>query len=307
MKTIKFIFLLSVVCICSTIYTQTYHPFIAENKFIKISNYPDLMPFAFDIINIYHFDGDTTIASKVYKKLYARDLSCCPEYAYYLASLLREDTLEKKVYIFLNSVIYKDYPCYNTEQVLYDFSLEVGDSLISYTFQCCNFPKNILYVSSKENIILEDGSSVTKINFNFSGNPLPKISIIERIGSEEIFFDPILLFHVENDYTINCVNENGTRLLPSSECIGLKVEETKSISNLIHIFSNCIKNQFIVESKLTSATLTIYDLQGKAWLTQELREGVNTIDCLALPQGVYVYKVISSQVQTEGKIIKTIE
>ena len=287
---------------------QSYHPFIVENKFFKYSYICDGPCSSLNSSAINYFDGDTIINSKVYQKLYANVISGYDKDTKHLAALMREDTTEQKVYMYYGLDCYKDFPYYNTEQVLFDFSMQVGDSVLIFSYYY--YPDSIqIHIESINSVILEDGSTVRKFNFlikdKYSDTFESGGYYTERIAGDWFLIDPISS-HYPGSIILDCVNENNIPLLPASECVGLNVLESKSNSNLIHAYPTCVRNELIVESEVESATLYVYDMNGNQLLKEKMNKGVNSINCAFISQGNYVYKVVSPLVQTEGKIIKTL-
>ena len=98
---------------------------------------------------VYYFDyrmiGDTSIGGNSYKKIYSENLyltysqfgtpGCSNPPVNRYISAFRQDTLNKKAYLLL--------PGLSSDTLLYDFSLNVGDTLFSivndFTLGCANF------------------------------------------------------------------------------------------------------------------------------------------------------------------------
>ena len=98
---------------------------------------------------IYYFDyrmiGDTTISGQLYKKLYSENLfmtftqfgvpGCSHPLPNNYIAAFRQDTLTRKAYLVL--------PGQTNDTLLYDFSLYVGDTLLSivndFTLGCANY------------------------------------------------------------------------------------------------------------------------------------------------------------------------
>lgn len=98
---------------------------------------------------VYYFNyrmiGDTSIAGNSYKKVYSENLyltysqfgtpGCSNPPANRYIAAFRQDTLNKRAYLLL--------PGFSNDTLLYDFSLNVGDTLFSvvndFTLGCANF------------------------------------------------------------------------------------------------------------------------------------------------------------------------
>jgi len=114
---------------------QPYQPLLVENAHWVVGFYstenPPWAPFQ---MYQYLISGDSVLNGNQYKKLYYRDLDDVdPEYILSegLCGLMREDTLNRKVYAitFYNA----GWCLVNEEFQLYDFDVEVGDTT---TFLC---------------------------------------------------------------------------------------------------------------------------------------------------------------------------
>ncbi len=114
MKAIVYLVLLLFIIInFSFLKAQTYMHFIKEGKTWTELASPSVYPMF--SINTYKMQGDTLINGILYKKVVQNNIN----YAY----LLREDTISKRVYCK------GDWG--NYEYLLYDFNLQVGDTLDS--------------------------------------------------------------------------------------------------------------------------------------------------------------------------------
>ncbi len=114
-----------------------------------------------------YYDGDTTINNLNYHKLYRniRDIFCSQVFIYQhgLIGAIREDTSLHRIYQW--------DPIENSEQLLYDFNLEAGDTVY--------YPINAI-VDKIDTIITNDG--ISRRRWNCYG-PFGRGAIIEGIGS----------------------------------------------------------------------------------------------------------------------------
>lgn len=139
----------------------------------------------------YYANGDTSINEVDYIKIYRRDLVVTyygppyePESNYELYGFIRDDITEQKVYGFqlIENGVFEGCEL-NEEYLMYDFNLEIDDTISS-----CLFPE--FY----DNIITDIQPS-TYFGYEtdaFIGNPF---TYMEGIGSEfglfEVLFDPL--------------------------------------------------------------------------------------------------------------------
>jgi hypothetical protein len=163
----------------------------------------------------YWFQGDTIINSKKYKSVFRQSGDVIADFnraAYYAA--VREDTIGEKIYC-----IKKDD---GIERLLYDFSLNAGDTASIYTFWPLEIPRETLIKVINVDSIEISGQYRKRINL------VPEFEIpeswIEGIGSTYGLFYPaandgnpeisipvLLCVHLNNDiiYQIsdNCYSE----------------------------------------------------------------------------------------------------
>jgi hypothetical protein len=113
MKKIIFItccLLLSIFGVVFNSYSQLNHFFPDSNAYFSVSAYK------------FYFHGDTLIDSKKYKKVFTHSVFSNSNYL----AAVREDTIGMKIYSFFNDD--------HQERLIYDFSLEAGDTASIYTY-----------------------------------------------------------------------------------------------------------------------------------------------------------------------------
>lgn len=117
----------------------------------------------------YSVNGDTVINSLHYYKIYFQNFTYSDsEYK----GAVREDTLQKKIYVF-----YKDY---SNEELLYDFDLQIGDTL------SCNYGQGYGIVESIDSVLI----AVTEHRrINFVGGYFFQTFLIEGIGCNTGLFE----------------------------------------------------------------------------------------------------------------------
>ncbi len=133
MKTLNVLLTLSFLPIGISSFAQPYQPVGVENAHWFMYATPD------GIISDHHafaVRGDTLINSMAYKKLYYQDFAPAPVFLLeeeYLWGVVRDDSLERKVYVIAFEPYVYGYQCpIGEEQLLFDFSILPGDS----TAQC---------------------------------------------------------------------------------------------------------------------------------------------------------------------------
>ena len=143
--------------------------------------------------------GDTIIENLQYKKVYVQSGPVADfNKAWYFAAI-REDTIAEKVYCVLGSY---EFPPYSTEEyLLYDFSVNVGDTVNFYSLWGGWYPCMQTQVVESIDSILIDSHYRKRINFNtWYWN---QDSWVEGIGSTQgLFFAGPFDMVDGMDYTI---------------------------------------------------------------------------------------------------------
>ena len=242
----------------------------------------------------YYYDGDTIIEGIYYKKVAAVVLpltsgNCCTVPEGLGAGFLRQDIAEKKVY-WRNQWT-------NGDTLLYDFTLNVGDTLNSFL----NYPdpwtepKTILSIDS---VLV--GTSYRK-RFNIDTNIFRTeytYSIIEGVGSTDGFSG----VHENNAWqfgiSLTCFSENGNLVYTPQNnpdtipCGDLPVavnDLPQQSGEIVSIFPNPASEKITLTCKESSLPLKviIYDMLGRKQLEIEKNIECPEIDISGLPQGIY--------------------
>lgn len=133
-------------------FRQAYHPFIDTGKHWNV------MHEGFEVkrtVEYYISAQDTTINDTVYRKVLVNE-----QYGYYpsgIAGFIREDTAERRVYF---------RPYYGwwhpiQDRMLYDFSIDVGDTVDVYGLYYCQWFSNAYKVAARSTIELLNGEQRT--------------------------------------------------------------------------------------------------------------------------------------------------
>lgn len=245
----------------------------------------------------YYTDGDTIINSLTYSKIKKlegpnlNDVSLFPTYT----GAIRQDTLNQKIYVVLTDS--------TTEHILYDFSLQVGDTnnsvLHSLVSNCLGFNTETLYLIDT---IQVNGNDHRVFHFQGScaGNA---VSYIEGIGSDFGLLFPNLMDIQESH--LACLKINNQTYYPSStvSCVLTFVGVDEINPNpTISISPNPASTMLHIS--LDDNTLNqngkLLDNQGKVLKNFNLTSGENHIDIHDLDSGVYFVKIDTQSI----KIVK---
>ena len=275
--------------ICIPLLGQQYTKFIQPNKVWVIYYFCDGPCSMGDITVKYYFSGDTIVDDKVYSRLYGEldhiPSIYGPQDTIYLASLMREDTVNQKVYINYSLKQFEECEHYNTEAVLYDFSVSPGDT-VKYHFPACG-PLTYLIAGQIDSIKLGNGKYVRLYRTQYGGEYL-----IESIGSNKITFEPRWRAMESYSNRIYCVRESGINLYQyGSLCQGITSIPKRSLTrDDFSIEYDQYSYSINIVSK-SVGTVKLFDLVGREILSSKVSIGNNSlaISKMAINYGVYIY------------------
>lgn len=258
----------------------------------------------------YKIKGDIEIDGQWFKKVYYRKYySVYPNDGpaepplflgeEYLIGAIRDDIPNKKVYAYLF-----EYPFYqlishecplNTEILLYDFDMEVGDL---FTEQCIVILGDAVELASIEEDFFEDAYRFT---YYLTEGGFYWGYIYEGIGSDSGLFDPVWS-HFENPATVfleYCIGED-------EDCLSdyLISTDEHDISQQIVIYPNPANNVIHITTPqdYLVQSIQVYDVCGK--LLWDKTEEVNQLDISLLKDGLYLLKADLPQGSITKKFIK---
>lgn len=246
--------------------------------------------------------GDTVIGMTTYQKIYQSGVSY-DQMCYILPlgyiGCIRED-LSKHIYLRL--------PQSNSDTLIYDFNLTVGDTVKGYVANC-----DTIIVDSIDSVLIQ---SNYRKRFNCSSHTtsfcFANCSIIEGIGGTQGLLCP--MGNYESFFYLDCFNLYGQTIYPdtitSCPLIVAGIEHHSEI--LFSIFPNPSKdfvkiqfNQNII-STTPNFTIELSDVTGKIIRTEDYPKVENSINIEKgnLPDGIYFFKISNSDKSlVRGKII----
>jgi hypothetical protein len=280
---------------------QSYVPFPTENMRWKGSDYHYLIDRKnYDVF----IDGDTIIGGVTYHKLIEKSWTHYPQggltykppvFSQKYVGVFRNDSINKKVYLLAEG--------WNKEEIWYDFSLNIGDTMVSPFYS--NHFKTVVDIDSVE----IDGLIRKRLLFDhcdttFGSNQLYHI---EGIGST---YGPLSLYYCpfEDSEFLKCVEQNGSVIYYvfalDSVCSGMNsVESLHTTSQEIRISPNPVKEtiriQFLDPNTRTPQELKIYSITGQLVFQQMINPPESDINIETLESGVYMYSIGDER----GKIV----
>lgn len=281
---------------------QNYLPMAVDSSYWLLSDNYNCRNFGviFDEHRVdYYLYGDTTITSINYKKVYRRTgyKAFCgdtipPSYSpFQLYGVIRDDTLNKKVYAILFQNL-NGTPCpINQEFMLYDFDLQVGDSI--KTNDWCLLGSNAEITQIQQTNIYSINTTEYWVSFY---NSNPHLSFYQGIG-----YGPFDLMFLN-------VNAGGLGLYQYCRggCdIALGLGNKTFLSTEITISPNPNNGIFNIALPTVKDEIqvSIYNLSGQQIKNITLKDK-GIIDISKQPNGVYFVKVIHQHKVITQKIIK---
>jgi hypothetical protein len=278
---------------------NTYHPFPDSNAYWLEDElhqqYPDIDNLYFN----YFLKGDTTLFGNIYHKVFESGGEITQEivnpYSYSqrfynqlsYAGAIREDSL-KHIFLYWSSS-----PLHDT--LLYDFNLQVGDTLPPYL----SGGYNVNIITSIDSILI--GKTYRKRCNTYW------CSIIEGIGSTQGLLEIIgapnmdgpqgsssIQCFLQNDTTFyspyydTCIPYNGTTVVYSVPKI---VQQSGSFSIYPNPSAGTLSINYTVNAENQKGILNLYNLLGQAIKSTAVtgNNGVMTENISSLTNGIYYY------------------
>jgi len=280
--------------------TSVYHPFPESNATWNVFWDGGFFSVCMETFS-YNLSGDTVISNLTYHKIevpYIQNLGLCvPFHPTGYSGCIRQDTSARKVYYLA--------PDSSNEELLYDFNLQVGDSIPGFLrFNCFTTTLAILEIDS---VLI--GTNYRKrwtTGHAFPGHSYNRI--IEGIG-----FETGLLQQCPEGpgdaayYTLTCFQQNGITLYPDTQTNCLLIDDVENLltKSTIEIFPNPFKNFLTIKSKSNETLdVIIYDIALRKLQQQAFVQEAN-LNTEALSKGVYIYEIRNGSGElSRGKVIK---
>ncbi|MEZ5057852.1 MAG: T9SS type A sorting domain-containing protein [Saprospiraceae bacterium] len=235
---------------------------------------------------LYKVEGDVFFGNLRYKqvwKTYGNDTLDFRR----TQTFLREDSLSR---------VYEKFG-QNPEHLLYDFSLEVGDTFTVFGLGAfgCNFE-----VSSIDSVQLLNGNMAKRLNLVHTENYFEDGYLIEGVGSSFGLTDPQGGCIVDAAFYLVCLYENGNQIFgdPSRGPCYQNMVPTKEISSedQIKIFPNPFGQTIYIdisESSQSYNSIELLNARGrKVYQINEPGASIQ-INTGNLPNGFYILKMVT--------------
>lgn len=241
------------------------------------------------------FKGDTVITGSNYMKVVEYELDGKHDCQYppcfqatipysvistTIIGYIKEDKIAKKI----NFIPLQNYYCKIDEHEIFDFSLNIGDSLnfcVRKNLSQGNSQLNPMVDSVKNNLIYNKNRNTiytVGIKTNYGLPAIGQVRIIEGIGYDKfgILFRDIFTGFCEGSLN-NCNFSTATQNV---------IVEPK-----IQIFPNPASDNLFVQSEEIIKEIGVYDISGSLVIVQKQP---NTVDVSTLPRGLYFMKIYFS-------------
>lgn len=254
------------------------------------------------------FKGDTVINGITYHKLFHSNTSTITSENSKCIGGIREDS-QKRIWVsnLKNSIINYSYSNKNGEIMLYDFSLQVGDTIWAKK----DFPN----MGHGENLVIKriDSLQIYKsIRKVFSFEKYPWIKWIEGIGNVQGLIFPYgeLTTGGGLNSKLICMHHNDSLMFlndASSSCIPqFVIDNVELLPNPdIKVYPNPVANGIVNFENLEFELLELFDLNGNL-VRKENVKGTNCyeLNLSNLPTGNYYYRLTTNGLlPTLGKLI----
>ena len=272
-------------------YNQNYIPLVDTNSVWNItwSCYPPPPLPCYSEYYRYRILGDTILNETLYKKLYRIDMdrycSSIIEDSVFIGGI-REDISLKKVYIIQATS--------RAEQLLYDFALEIGDT-VPMTFNNYNYPE--LYVSSIDSVLCTDGY---RKRFIYALDTWPYIEVIAGIGAFTGLIEPMEIFeYIPN---MRCFYQGDTMIymnpyvssckLEMDTCISINISEQNFQKETVRLYPNPVSDKATIQitnprGDINDYSLMIFNVNGKIKLKTDFTSNEITIANKDYISGIY--------------------
>ncbi len=271
--------------------TTIYHPFPDSNAHWNFYIEYFCFPMQNNVIDHYSIEigDDTLIGGSTYHILQAPYLQSgsngiCPYFPIGYKGAIRQDTTVRAVYIVP--------PGDSIEQILYDFNLQVGDTVRGYLQRGLSVNETVVSIDS----IIVGGNYRKRWHIN----PMYQLYLIEGVGWMDglIEASPGQILDAQYHGMI-CFSQDGILQFSvgTSDCDLIDEVEINELSNEIIGFPNPTKNisKMQLPFDLINGYYKVYNSTGKLMDENTIGNSLNfEYDLSSFHNGVYLFKFISA-------------
>jgi len=280
--------------------TSVYHPFPESNAVWNVNMSRGMCfmgGFLFEDYSL-AITGDTTINSQTYHKLTTPFIElyisggCTQQNFPGYQGAFRQDIPNRKVFFVP--------PAQSTELLLYDFTMEAGDTIKGYLATFFSASDTVVGIDSV--LIGDDYRKRWMINSCYD------IYLIEGVGSTFGLLKPLPGCATDMDYySLNCFSQDGQTLYPHplTECqLITSTNQMDPNSDDVQVYPNPSNGSFTVgigkPESISEIRLT--DMLGKIILRRQIYNQ-NKLSIDDLPGGTYILTIVSKETRTTNRKI----
>ena len=302
MKKYLLILFLSLCFVNGNAQAWIYHPMPESNAVWRVDDqnaFPCFIPGLYSSYQ-YTLVGDTIIGIYTYKKIFISGLTdICfgtPTGFNFLRGALRNDTVNKKVYFRpLVSNALRD-------TLLYDFSLQVGDTLYG-TYNSDPYPNSNFTIDIIDSVLV--GNAYHR-RFSHAGG---SFSYIEGVGSATGLLEPLTM-PIDDIIQLMCFSHN-SEFYPSSisSCplidYTIGISEINSSNDILTISPNPFSSQTTItfSEAQKNTTIRITDMLGQEIKTINFTGKLLTLDKGEMNAGIYFVQTTDEKNNVSNKKI----
>ncbi len=302
----KKIILLCIVFYCINLSSQTniYHPFPELNAEWNVSQ---VSPTSCKHIKYVINGADTIVQGKTYHKITKTEVS----YTQFIngtcnynsiinvvtdyAGAIKNDSLAKKIYYVI--------PNTNTDTLLFDFTLNVGDTIKTYITSTCGNRKVLVIDSVLVGGIYHKRWNTTACYFGGQN-----VQFIEGMGSNLGLIERIPSTGIYNTIgTLNCFSKNAQSLYPTSSSSNCPlITSVKNYDSEINeqIFITSIGKAINIKQESHNYTsYSIYSITGNIISKGKIEDSDVIINLNEAPNGIYILSLAGKEKTLVKKIV----
>jgi hypothetical protein len=285
-----FIFTIAITCLYnSSINAQEYVPFPDSTALWVYKQAAGEAPDDF-FYYAYYQNGDTVIGDKTYHKIWGKQLNGS---FYYIAAIREEN---KKIYCVMSS--YKAATCVDNdvEALLYDFTANVGDTVIPNCYTDVVIGKGETEIFGKKREVFEIYKD-RSYHYNW----------YTGVGGSQELFDPIIYLFEYASWLICFYDGVDDPDKMFKECLkpdSVPVIKQETVSLYPNPFNENLTFSVSHSPPNRGYAVYLYNMQGTLVLHEQLT-GTNVIPTKNLARGSYLYRVTTGgEVVDRGVVVR---
>lgn len=308
------LFIVCLLLLCKTCFTQNYVPLLSNSN----EWYVHYVLFGSDV-DVHFFSRDTLINNQTYYKTFKEE----PIYGIDFIGYMAEDTLAKKVYAY-DKEQNGDGIVLNSQKLLYDFDINIGDTIDIYTGEG-NFslhPSKLVLHKIQYNVLSEPCfmtptvMPVTKVFvFTISGFGQDTINWIEGTGSLAGVLMPGNRGGFCSFTRLNCHYKDGINIFKTGypqyqdTCSLGGVAIENALSNHLNLYPNPTNDIIKVElrkGEYIEKNVEILDVTGNVLITHNIDKPLLSVSIplKTLSSGVYLCRISTKESSYTNIFIK---